>query len=457
MNFSIHNSFTLIDEGKVFLKDDILKHVSEFDYIFKKQNLIILLANNSITAVSVYLQALTSKTPIMLIGDEFNDEEVLKLVRIYNPSFLISPDHISYDENNLKKIGSLSNFTIFKNILCKNSKPHKDLALLLGTSGSTGSSKFVRLTFQNILSNANSIIEYLSISESAVSITTLPMNYSYGLSIINSYAIAGGKLVLTNKSIIERDFWRLFEDQSITSISGVPYTFNLLKRVGFLKKSFPSLKVITQAGGKLNKDIKEEFLNYSEKNQIQFFVMYGQTEATARISYVPPSSLPEKIDSIGIAIPGGKLEIKKNNDSLKIGEIVYTGKNVSMGYASSEKDLSLGNNNNFVLYTGDLGYEDKDGFFFITGRKSRFIKINGVRHSLDNIESVLESNFSDIEFRCYGGDDNLKVDFQSDKEVGLNISKFISKKFKIHHKLINIEKVYEIKRNMAGKKVYSDQ
>ncbi len=174
---------------------------------------------------------------------------------------------------------------------------------------------------------------------------------------------------------------------NVLSFAGVPYTFAMLKRINFDKIELPTLRTMTQAGGKLSEEYIRHFLSYATKNRVKFFVMYGQTEATARISYVPAEKLSQKIGSIGIPIPGG--EVKIINDGIEvtrpneIGEIVYKGNNVMMGYAENRKDLSKGDELNGVLFTGDLGYKDEDEFLYVTGRLKRFIKIFGLRVNLD--------------------------------------------------------------------------
>jgi acyl-CoA synthetase (AMP-forming)/AMP-acid ligase II len=250
---------------------------------------------------------------------------------------------------------------------------HPDLALLLTTSGSTGSPKLVRISYQNLMCNSNSIVEYLKINEKERPITTLPMNYSYGLSIINSHLVAGSTILLTSKSIDEKEFWDFLKNERATSISGVPYTYEMLKRLKFLRMTFPYLNTLTQAGGKLNADLNFEFAKFCEQTNKRFFIMYGQTEATARMSYLPPEYTISKIGSMGIPIPGGQFILtdekgKELEGDNVVGELVYKGRNVSMGYAITCEDLAKGDENNGILKTGDLAKRDKDNFYYIVGR-----------------------------------------------------------------------------------------
>ena len=276
---------------------------------------------------------------------------------------------------------------------------HPNLALMLSTSGSTGSPKLVRLGHRNVASNAQSIAEYLGLSAAERPITSLPMAYSYGLSIINSHLAVGATLVLTSRGVLEKDFWSAMAEYECTSFAGVPYTYQMLLRVGLLKKSLPSLRTLTQAGGRLDPSYIEQVRTIASERGWSFYVMYGQTEASPRISYVPPAELHRKVGSIGIPVPGGSLEVDPD------GELVYSGPNVMLGYAQCEADLCKGDELGGVLKTGDLGRRDEDGFFYVTGRRSRFLKMFGQRFSLDEIENELASRLHSP-VACRGSDDH---------------------------------------------------
>ena len=225
---------------------------------------------------------------------------------------------------------------------------------------------------------------------------------------------------MTDKTVFFRDFWNVFNEYKCSSFAGVPYTYTMLKRINFDKIELPTLRTMTQAGGKLSEEFIRHFNQYALEKRVNFFVMYGQTEATARITYVPPERLSDKIGSIGISIPGGELKII--NDGMEttapkvIGEIVYNGENVMLGYAENRNDLCKGDELDGLLYTGDLGYKDEDGFFYVTGRMKRFIKIFGLRINLDEVQKMIENHFG-ISAACTGKDDLLKVLVHSDDKL----------------------------------------
>ena len=446
-----YKQFSVIYNENKYLYQDVLDITDQIKDIFNGRHLIILTAENDLVSLSVYLRSIQSRTPIMLLSNDIDSSELEVIVGKFRPSYLISWKNSIFTFEDRHITGVLENYYLYEFKQFDPVKVFDKLALLLPTSGSTGAAKFVRISYQNIFNNTQSIIKFIKINCEDISITTLPMNYSFGLSIINTYVEMGACIVLTNKSIVERDFWSLISRHSITSISGVPYTFQLLKQLGFLRKSYPSLKTITQAGGALDLETKKAFFKYSIKNKIKFFVMYGQTEATARISFVPPSKLGVKLLSIGKPVSGGRIKIDSNDQE---GELIYYGKNVSLGYATNFQDLILGDEKNCILRTGDIGFKDSDGYFFITGRLSRFIKVNGIRLGLDDLEEMIEREFVDIDVSCYGKDDSILIDYQSQNMTDENLKIFVSKKLKIHYRYITVSKVGEIPRNKAGKKIY---
>ena len=283
------------------------------------------------------------------------------------------------------------------------------------------------------------------------------MNYSFGLSVINSHLISGSTLLVTSKSIMQKEFWEFMKTKNATSISGVPYTFEILKKLGFLDMKLPHLKTITQAGGKLKKNLVKEFSEYCKNNGKEFFVMYGQTEATARMSYLPPKNILDKLESIGIPIPGGSFEIINSFGDLVIennivGELVYKGPNVSMGYASCFEDLIEDDINKGVLLTGDLATRDNEGFYYIVGRKNRFIKVFGNRINLDEIENLLSDTTNNVV--CTGEENMIKI-FVTDPGYDDHIKKVLREKMGINQTAFKINFIESIPKNKSGKVMYS--
>ena len=336
-----------------------------------------------------------------------------------------------------------------------------DLALLITTSGSTGSPKFVRQSYANLLSNAQSIAEYLKLDETERPITTLPMNYVYGLSIINSHFLVGATLLLTDKGLMQKEFWEFFKSAEATSFGGVPYTYEMLDKLRFYRMNLPSLRTMTQAGGKITPELHERFAKYAQENNKNFVVMYGAAEATSRMGYLPPERAVEKKGSMGIPIPGGSYAlIDESGQEIKIpfttGELVYTGKNVTLGYAECGKDLALGDERHGRLETGDMAQFDEDGFYYVVGRKKRFLKIYGNRVNLDEIDYLIKGEFS-IEVASAGVDDHLYIFLTApNKAQSEKVKSFISSKTRLNPAAFNVIVIDEIPKNDSGKTLYKE-
>lgn len=284
---------------------------------------------------------------------------------------------------------------------------HDDLALLMSTSGSTGSPKLVRLSHTNLLDNATVIAEYLDLSETDRAATTLPVSYCYGLSVIHSHLMVGAGLILTDRSVVDEGFWELFRRHRGTSFAGVPYTFELLESIGFDAANLPDLRYVTQAGGRMPPERVHRFAELAQKADFELFVMYGATEATARMSYLPSELALSRPNTIGRPIRGGSFAIEPLDEwADDVGELVYRGPNVMMGYAHGPDDLALGKTVE-TLRTGDIARLCADGLYEVVGRNSRFVKMYGLRIDLQQVEAALRAR--GMPAFCTSDDDAILV------------------------------------------------
>lgn len=407
-----------------------------------RRSLGLLLAQNRYECLAAYLAALNANTALMVLDAMLNAELLHDFIEAYKPDWIfMSPPKLDLP-------GYRASISMEPGLLVREQiqdiEIHPDLALLLNTSGSTGSPKMVRLTLANLEANAKSIAQYLHLTPSERPITSLPMAYSYGLSVINSHLHAGSAIVLTEDGVLRREFWDSIDRYHCTSLAGVPYTYQLLLQSGLLGKRGTSLKILTQAGGRLDERYIRETLRLASARGWRFFVMYGQTEATARISYVPPEQLSQKIGSVGIAIPDGSLITDQQT-----GELIYSGPNVMLGYAECREDLSKGDELHGVLRTGDLARLDADGYFFITGRLKRFLKLFGKRFNLDDVENIVSRNRA-LPVACFGNDDLLQVAVQGCKDTE-EIREMVCKTFDLPRTAVNVVAVSELPRTLNGK------
>jgi acyl-CoA synthetase (AMP-forming)/AMP-acid ligase II len=338
--------------------------------------LVLLAGANKVEALVTYLAALSAGHPVILVPGD-SPGNLSGVVDAYDPDVVAGPDGDLVE----RRSGSAHDL-------------HPDLALLLSTSGSTGSPKLVRLSAENVEVNAAAIASYLAVRPTDVAATTLPMHYCYGLSVINSHLLAGASLMLTDLSVVDTCFWDRFREAGATTFAAVPYTFDLLERVGFASMDLPTLRYVTQAGGRLAPDRVRRYAEVGRVRGWDLFVMYGQTEATARMAYLPPDLAFTSPGSIGVPVPGGSFRLEPlpelplaRTAEPEVGELVYDGPNVMLGYAETPADLALGRVTT-SLRTGDVARRTPQGLFEIIGRRNRFAKIFGLRIDLDQVERV---------------------------------------------------------------------
>jgi len=433
--------------------------ISNYIYSYiNKRTLVFCLCDNRIGSICGYLSFIANGVVPLMLDSSLNNDLLKELIQVYQPEYLWIPNEQLVDFAAFDVLCSVHEYSLIKIDLGYDYKLHNDLALLLTTSGSTGSPKLVRLSYENIQANAESIAAYLQLSADERPITSLPMHYSYGLSVINSHFISGATILLTDKSIAQKEFWEFAREQKATSMAGVPYTYEMLKRLRFFRMSLPDMKVLTQAGGKLSSNLVQEYVDNAKLSDKKFVVMYGQTEATARMSYLPFESASDKAGSIGIAIPGGTFKLIDDSgceitESDKDGELIYSGRNVSLGYADCKEDLIKGDENNGKLYTGDIARRDADGFYYITGRKKRFVKVYGNRVNLDAAEQIVKVVTASC--ACVGIDDKMLI-YITDSSKSDQIRNLLSEKTGLNSRAFEVRVIEEIPKNTSGKVLYSN-
>lgn len=435
----LSNVAVCTESGQCFTYEEIRDLARVATESINCDDLVAIECNNSIYSIVSYVGIVRRGVPAILVDQALNESKKEALYRHYQVSVVISDGSV-------------------RRIARKGPIAHLNLALLLSTSGSTGSPKLVRLTCDNLEANARQISKYLALDSGNRAITTLPQQYSFGLSIINSHFIVGGSIALTDRSIAERQFWNFFNASCPDSLSGVPATFEMLRRIRIDRMKLPSLKAMTQAGGRLSADSIKFFAELGKRNNFKFWVMYGQTEATARIAYLPYDEALNRAESIGIPIPEGRIELNDAQGAPiekagEVGELVYLGPNVMMGYASEVSDLALGDVQNGRLNTGDLAERDEDGFYYIRGRIKRFIKLFGNRVNLDEVEKELQGNGLNVYIT--GRDDLLLIAGTNTIQLE-SAAQHFSTKFHFHSSAIKTMALEEVPRNDAGKVQYAE-
>lgn len=454
------DNVALLDEnGNQMTYGQLNTEAQQLAEFIDKRCLVFSLCRNEIGSVLGYITFINNGIVSVQISSHLEAGLLDNLLGTYQPTYLWVPEDQTTLFPDLENVWSAHDYCLLKTGYEKEYPLNDELALLITTSGSTGSPKLVRQSYTNILDNAQSIAEYLKLDATERPITTLPMNYVYGLSIINSHFLVGATLLLTEKTLMQKEFWAFFKEAEATSFGGVPYTYEMLDKLRFYRMDLPSLRTMTQAGGKITPELHEKFAKYAEEKGKNFVVMYGAAEATSRMGYLPPEKAVEKKGSMGIPIPGGKFFLldadgKEIVTPRTTGELVYEGKNVTLGYAECGEDLAKGDERNGRLETGDMAQFDEDGFYYIVGRKKRFLKIYGNRVNLDEIDRLIKGEF-EIEVASSGVDDHLYL-FVTDKKMAEQVRQFVINKTKLNPAAFKAIVIDEIPKNESGKTLYKE-
>lgn len=440
----------LITDNRTYTYNEVFELA---DKIFdnQKKEVVLILCDKSVETILVYVAALKHNKVPLLVDSTYKQELISRFIENYDPKYIFSSLECSffYSEKYIpiqNELGfiQLENTSSFKYPILD------ELALLIPTSGSTGDPKCVRVSKENIDACTKSICEYLDFSSSRVSISLLPIHYSFGLSVLHNTIYKRAKYVISNYSVLDKEIWREFDKHKVTDFSGVPFIMKILNKLKLDFESLSSLKYVMQAGGYLSdKESKSLFEKFSAKG-ISYFTMYGQTEASPRISYLAPEYAELKPGSAGKAISCGQVYLTNINQETKVGELIYRGKNVALGYADNAADLN--NDDEFLglLHTGDLAKLDDEGYIWIIGRKKRFIKLNGVSVNLDSLEKDLACKETNI---AVVGRDDLLVLVSTDENVN-ELRLTIASNYGFNKRSIKAIKVDFIPLNSSGKTDY---
>jgi len=401
-----------------------------------ERRLVLVACENSLDALTTYLGALhAGHVPLLAPGDR--EQHLDSLVAAWDPDVVAGRGADGWVLRD-RRPGSAHTL-------------HEDLAVLLTTSGSTGSPKLVRLSHQNLDSNAEAIAESLDVRPSDRAMTSLPMHYCYGLSVVHSHLARGAAIVVTDLSVVAPCFWDLFDATGATTLAGVPHSFDLLDRSGFADRQHPTLRVVTQAGGRLAPDAVQRYAALGRERGWHLYVMYGQTEATARMAVLPPDLVATRPETVGLPVPGGSFRVDPLGElECGLGELVYTGPNVMLGYAECAEDLARGSDL-AELRTGDLARLADDGLVEIVGRRSRFAKVVGLRIDLDHVERDLHAAGHDA--HCVDLGDALGVLCTKDG-TGAEVSSLVSRRHGIPASSVVVLDGLDAPRLATGKPDY---
>ncbi len=420
-----------------------------------KRELVFCLCENKVGSLAGLLALYDNKDVCLLINAAIDRGMLDNLCETYHPSYFWMPE------------GKCADFCFetvlqYKDyVLCKtgNKAPemHSDLSLLMTTSGTTGSPKLVRHKYGNVESNAKNVAKAFGWTPEERGIIDLPMQYTMGLNVICSHLHAGATVLLVAANLMNPRYWQFIKEQKGTNFTGVPFSYEILNRLRFFRMDLPCLTTMAEGGGKLSDTLFAAFANYAEEKGKRFFATFGTTETTARLAFLPPEKAVQKCGSIGKAIPEGNLYLIDDNGNKiqepdKEGELIYEGPNVTMGYAESVEDLTKGDEFCGVYHTGDIAKMDEDGCFYIVGRLKRFLKLFGLRVSLDQCERIISEHFG-IECACTGDDNQMRIYITKD---GLQeeVKQLMAEKTGLIAKSFAVKSIEAIPRFESGKTNY---
>lgn len=435
------NRIAAIDsEGGKLTYGDIINRAKEIKANVSNRALCFMLVENNVNCIEWVMASLISRRLVPLILNAKTDEVLYNnLLSTYKPAYIWKNGELIRTVNPIAPL-------------------YPKLSHLLPTSGSTGSPKLVRHKYDNIEAAGLNISTFFELKETDRPLMVLPLYYTMGLSMIFSHFKVGATVLITGRNMTDPVFWKFLREEAATSFTGVPYSFQILNLMRFFRMDLPALELLTQGGGKMERGLNLKFAEYCRDNNKRWIATYGQSECTARMAWLPAKWAIEKVGSIGIAVPNGELSlIDTDGNAITTphteGEMCYRGKNVTLGYARSLEDLTLGDERNGFIRTGDLAYFDEDGCYYIVGRMGRFLKLFGMRVGLDECEQIIASDCQ-TESACVGTDEKMIV-YITDPSKIQSVKDALVEKTHIVATSFEIRVIPEIPKNEAGKKLYS--
>ena len=444
------------DSGYSLTYEELCHTVEELASLHIPRSIVFCLCSNCAGSLAGYLAFENNGQVPLLLSSKLDESLRLNLEQIYQPGYYWIPEQkaeeIKGGQTEVEQVYAAYGYVLLKTAY----KPyplHEKLSMLLTTSGSTGSPKLVRHKYGNLEANAENVAKAFSWTGDEVGICDLPMNYTMGLNVINSHLFAGATVLMVKANLMDPDFWKFIKEERGTSFCGVPFSYEIMRRIGFDRMDLPDLYTLAEGGGRLTDKMFRWIASYAEKNGKRFCATFGTSETSARMSFLDPKLAIEKTGSIGKAIPNGELFLideSADEDGTVTGELGYRGPNVTMGYALCREDLAKGDEFCGEYHTGDIAKRDADGFYYIVGRKGRFLKLFGLRVSLDETERILKMHYPGTDFVCTGDDKQMRI-FTTKEELKDQIIPFISGKTNLHNSAFRVILLDEIPYNEYGK------
>lgn len=466
-------TFIKNEKGESVTYGDALEYCDRIKEIIPERCFVFIFTKNNIGGVLNYMACVKNRIVPFLIDAITNEKLVAHLMEAYKPRYIFIPTSLKDRYSDFKVMHEEYDYLILRTNYDEKEDLYEDLCMCMTTSGSTGAEKVVRLSYNNIgentqqewdffLKNQKSFGKHLDRGDFRT-LVSLPICYSFIILVINitvlGGGVAGGTILITEKNLFEKEFWEFFFKEQSSALYGIPYHIQMLDKIHFFDKKCPFFSQMVVAGGQLTDELYEKCVKFSEENGSLFGIGYGQCEATAGISQLEATMVREKRGSIGKGLDGLKLYLVDENDNVidtpnTPGELICEGPNVALGYAYSREDLAKGDEFNGKIHTGDIAICDEDGYYFIKGRKKRFIKVYGNSINLDNVELIVKSKYKDVDCICVGVDDDIRV-FVNNESIVDELTDYLSDMLKFNKKAISVRYLEKMIRNETGKVLYS--
>ncbi len=439
--------------GNILSYGQIISLAETFEHNVSPRSLFFILTRNDVGGIAMVMSMILSGNVPLILSEKTEPDLLENLTETYGPQYIVKPSDIESNSTIMSRFG----YTV-ESTGAFPCKMYTELSHLLPTSGSTGSPKLVRHKYDNIEAAGLNISTFFGLTASDRPLMVLPLHYTMGLSMVFSHLKVGATILITDLSMTAPRFWKFLKEERATSFTGVPFSYEILDRMRFTRMKLPDLTMLTQGGGKMPADLNLKFAEYCRDNGKKWIATYGQSEGTARMAWLPPEYAISKLGSIGVAVPNGNLMLRDTNgniieESPATGEMCYSGKNVTMGYARCREDLELGDDRNGFLPTGDIAYRDADGFYYIRGRLGRFLKIYGNRIGLDECEQIVKSAVK-CECACTGNDEYIIV-YLSDSDFAETAKTVLIEAIHLPANVIKTRIIDSMPKNDAGKILYA--
>lgn len=410
-----------------------------------EKGLIFLYNDNQLSSIEVLLNFYGTAHTIAVLGQKLHPEFKDRLEEEYHPKYIFDPSREEIPGYTIKAFSESVNIHVKKDYQSE-VVINPEIKILLSTSGTTGIPKLVKLSDESLYQNALSILQYMPILESDVVPLNVPINFVYGFSIFTTNCMRAGRIVCTDKDIMQKAFWDEMEEFGYSTLGGVPYLYENLNRIGFFRKNSPSLRYMTHTGGVINGELRKTIFSYCHEFEKQFFAQYGQTEAGGRMAYLSTDGLLEAETSIGTPVHGGDFSIDPDTD-----ELLFSHNSIYGGYANTLKDLTSYEQPT-VLRTGDTAQKGKNGIYYITGRIKRIMKLFGIRLNLDEVEFILKNEIEGNTFVCLNSNDKKIVVLYDNPDIDPQIiTETIKNKLRINPQYVRTDLIESFPLSQNGK------